>query len=94
MKILKYGILLLSLSSFADTKIDTFQKVIKSDCKDGKVSNLLVKKSLIELVRGFECEGKFTSLIISKCTEIDCQRMTDIFRQIQQAKPGSVVGDD
>ena len=82
------------VSLFAANKVGTYQNFIKNDCQETKVSLLLVKKSLIELVRGMECEGKFTSIIINKCEKIDCRKIAEIFRQVQQSRSGSVVGDD
>ncbi len=86
--------LLFSLNSFGRSKIENYQNLIKGQCTEANVSTLLLKKSLIELVRGFECDGKFTNLIIKKCEQLDCKKISEIYRQIQQAKPGSVVGDD
>lgn len=94
MKKIFLAILLLGFNTYADSKIVNYQRYVKNECTETKISTLLLKKSLIELVRGFECDGKFTSLIIKKCNQIDCRKITEIYRQVQQARPGSVVGDE
>ena len=94
MKKILIGFMLLGFNSFADSKIATYKKYVKNECHKTKISNLLIKKSLIELVKGFECKGMFTNLIIKKCRQIDCRKLTEIYRQVQQVRAGSVVGDD
>lgn len=86
--------IMMVVQTHADSKIANYQKYVKNECSKGRISNLLLKKSLIELVRGFECDGKFTALILKKCQQIDCRRITEIYRQVQQARPGAVVGDE
>lgn len=83
-----------SFSVFANNKISNFQKKVNSICPESNISSLLLKKSLIEFIHGEECPGKFTSIILTKCSQLDCRELTDIYRQIQQTRPGSVVGDE
>ena len=94
MKIFLLVLSLNGLNGFAANKIKSYQTKIKNDCPTVKLSNLLLKKSLIEFIHGNECNGRFSSLILKKCKNIDCRKLTDIYRQVQQARPGSVVGDD
>lgn len=82
------------LSGHADSKIRRFQNKIKKECASEKVSMLLLKKSLIELVRGLECNAKFTSIVLSKCDHINCTRLNEIYKEIEQVRSGSVVGDE
>ncbi len=81
-------------SSHADSKIRRFQKEIKKECQNDKVSLLLLKKSLIELIKGEECSAKFTSLIINQCRTMTCERINEIYKEIEQVRAGAVVGED
>ena len=81
-------------SSHADSKIRRFQKEIKRECPNDKVSLLLLKKSLIELVKGEECSAKFTSLVINQCKTMTCGRINEIYKEIEQVRAGAVVGED
>jgi hypothetical protein len=55
---------------------------------------LLLKKSLIELVKGQECNGKFTTLVINKCDGLNCNKINEIYKEVEQVRSGSVVGDE
>ncbi len=77
----------------ADSKMRRFQTKIQAECQEQEVSLLLVKKSLIELLKGEECEAKFTSILIKMCKNIDCQKINQIYREVEQIRSGSVVGD-
>ena len=79
--------------SIADSKIRRFQEKIKTLCQDD-VSLLLVKKSMIELIKGEECQGKFTNIVLNKCEFLDCRVITDIYKEVHQVRSGSVVGEE
>ena len=83
----------LVFSSYADSKIRRFQNQVKKECGKESVPVLLLKKSLIELVKGEDCDAKFTSLVINKCSNLNCQRINQIYKEIEQVRSGSVVGD-
>lgn len=63
-------------------------------CAKEKVSKLLLKKSLIELVKGQECDAKFTSIVLSKCTSLSCQELYAIYKEVEQVRAGAVIGDE
>lgn len=83
----------LTYSSYADSKIRRFQNIVKKECGSNSLSVLLLKKSLIELVKGEDCDAKFTALVINKCSNLTCQRMNQIYKEVEQLRSGSVVGD-
>ncbi len=83
----------LLFSSFADSKIRKFQNQVIKECNQDKVSMLLLKKSLIELVKGQECDAKFTAIVLNKCSALNCQRLNEIYKEVEQIRAGAVVGD-
>ena len=83
----------LTFSTHAGSKIKRYQSKVNKRCESSKVSPLLLKKSLIELVRGKECDGKFTNLVINKCSGLNCSDITTIYRELEQVRSGSVVGE-
>ena len=85
----------LSFSVFADGKINRFKRQIQNECTTGKsIPSLLLKKSLIELIRGEGCSAKFTTLLIGQCSDLNCNRITDIYNEIEQVRAGAVIGDE
>ena len=84
-----------SFLSYAGSKITRYQNRVKKACGAESISPLLLKKSLIELVKGVECsDAKFTKIVVNKCQAIDCGKINEIFREIEQTRSGSVVGDE
>ena len=83
----------ITFSSHADSKIHQFQDNIEKKCGSVEVNPLLVKKSLIELIKGGGCESKFTTIVLKKCEELECKELQAIYKNVQQTRAGSVVGD-
>lgn len=81
-------------STHADSKIRRFQNKVSKECAQEKVSMLLLKKTLIELIKGQECDAKFTAIVLSKCSSISCNRLNSIYKEIEQVRSGSVVGGE
>ncbi len=83
-----------SLPALAESKIVIFQNMINARCvNDKKMNILLLKKSLIELLHGNGCEAKFTSILIEQCGELSCDKLVDIYEQLDKVRAGAVVGD-
>ena len=80
--------------SSADSKIRRFQSKIEKVCSKDEVSLLLLKKSLIEMIKGEECSGKFTGIVLSKCDTLNCKKINEIYKEVEQVRSGSVVGDE
>lgn len=94
--IIPFYVLLVALtfgSSHADSKIVRFQKEVGKVCESADLSVLLIKKSLIELIKGGDCDSKFTNLVLKRCDGMACGELQAIYREIQQVRSGSVVGD-
>lgn len=83
-----------TFSTQADSKIHRYQNKVKSICEDKHLNNLLLKKSLIELVKGMECRGKFTQIVINKCQELSCKKLGRIYKNLEQQRAGSIVGGE
>jgi hypothetical protein len=96
MKKIIYTVIAVSFifSSQADSKIRRFQNKVSKECAKEKVSMLLLKKSLIELIKGQECDAKFTAIVLNKCSSLSCQKLNTIYKEIEQVRSGSVVGEE
>ena len=66
---------------------------IQNECAEKKISSLLLKKSLIELIKGEGCSAKFTTLLVNKCEDLSCNRINEIYKEIEQVRAGAVIGD-
>ena len=84
----------ISLPLYAESKIVRFQERVNATCSNNKkMSILLLKKSLIELLHGDGCEAKFTSILIEQCEELSCDKLVSIYDQLDKVRAGAVVGD-
>ena len=77
----------------AESKIARFENALIKTCEPQKINKLLIKKSLIELINGDECSGKFTGLILSQCDKLKCNQLKNIYLELERVRSGSVVGD-
>jgi len=84
-----FTLLVITFSNHAYSKIHQFQTSVEKECSSSTINELLLKKSLIELINGGGCESKFTSIVIKNCEQMDCQRLQAIYKNVQQAKRGN-----
>jgi hypothetical protein len=84
----------MTFSTLASSKIKRYQFKVQKACESNHLNLLLLKKSLIEMVNGEECAGKFTSIVLNKCNSLNCQELSQIYKEVEQFRAGSVVGGE
>ncbi len=81
--------LLFSVNSFAGGLQD-YMTSISGKCPN--VKNLIIKKSLIEMTNGKDCNESFTALLLKECPQISCSAVMDSLVSFNTSNMGVVIG--
>lgn len=72
-------------------QLDLFIQRVKVECP--RAQALLVKKSLIEMIKGDEtCQERYLQLLLAECQSLSCSDLVYIYKIAKEQSSGTVMG--
>lgn len=84
-------LVLTSTTTYAGGELEKYGDYLDKICQK-KIAVLLIKKSLIEQIKGEQCSGQFTQIILSKCSQLSCEDVFKAYRSVQLNRGRGVIG--